>query len=111
MVALISHFLRFWLQFTRKNCHWFKPMVLKKKPSGLRHGLSQRGLNQTALGIIEYNTACSFLCLLKLIGTFIIFLIILYLVLAYLIHRIYLHLHHFQTNQQPNITLLKFKQT
>jgi hypothetical protein len=49
MVALISHFLHFWLQFTRKNGNWFKPMFFFNKPSGLNHGLSQRGLNQTTL--------------------------------------------------------------
>jgi hypothetical protein len=49
MVALISNYLRFWLQFIRKNRHWFKPMFFFKKPSGLNHGLSQRGLNQTTL--------------------------------------------------------------
>jgi hypothetical protein len=35
MVALISNFVRFWLQFTRKNRHWFKPTWFKPNNSGL----------------------------------------------------------------------------
>jgi hypothetical protein len=40
MVALISHFLRFCLQFTRKNRHWLKPLGLKKKKH-IKNGLNQ----------------------------------------------------------------------
>jgi hypothetical protein len=65
MFALILHFLRFWFQFTQKKRHWLKPMVfLRKKPSGLNHGLNQTTWYRvhqiprlTKLGTFDYQKA------------------------------------------------------
>jgi hypothetical protein len=43
--ALISRFLRFSLQFTRKNLHWFKPRFKPNNPGPIVHNLKEGGVN------------------------------------------------------------------